>query len=230
MHNVIMIEHPFSLLAPYKNQLKVAMLTKEDAIRTDAEVAALVEAKKIAGLHQVHGKTTVVTQDTIDRDIQADGLITDVPGLTLTIRWADCQNFIIYAPEHQIVGLLHAGWRGVDCGAISEFFRELRAKFHIDPHEVLVGAGPSLCTHCAEFTDPTEELVHVDSKYFEKRCVDLQQAATDQLLEAGVRANTIERLADCTKCHPETYWTYRGGDREEVIAGKVNMLTAMLCK
>lgn len=223
-----MIEHPFSLLEPYKNRLKIAMLTKIDDIQTDNQAAALVQAEKLAGLDQIHGNTTVVVREPVQRNIQADGMITDVPGLTLTIRWADCQNFVIYAPKDQVVGVLHAGWRGLHAGAIPQFFRVLKDEFDIDAKDVVVGAGPSLCTQCAEFSDPITELPNIAATYFHEKCVDLRQAATDQLIAFGVPEDAIERSSDCTRCMPETYWTYRGGDREDVLEGKINMLTCSL--
>ena len=48
------------------------------------------------------------------RDI--DGLITDVPGLTLVTFYADCVPLYFADPVHKAVGLSHSGWRGTAAG------------------------------------------------------------------------------------------------------------------
>ena len=41
-----------------------------------------------------------------------DGIMTNVPGITLVTYHADCLPLYLYDPAHQAVALLHAGWRG----------------------------------------------------------------------------------------------------------------------
>ena len=223
-----MIRSPFTLLQPFEKQLSVALFTKSDDIRSDAAAAQAMGAKNAAGLWQKHGNRTVVLREPSARTEQADGMLTDVPGLALCLRIADCQPFIIYAPQKSVVGLLHVGWRGLVANAIGEFFRVIREEWNIDPSETLVAAGPSLCTACAGFSDPAKELPNVPQEFIHGKTVDLQGTATAQLLSLGVRKESFERHPDCTRCHPETYWTYRGGDRESVKAGRTNVLASFL--
>ena len=49
-------------------------------------------------------------------------------------------------------------------------------------------------------------------------------------MDAGIQPQNIERMDDCTRCHPEKYWTYRGGDREAVKAGRTNVMACVLRK
>ena len=44
--------------------------------------------------------------------LQGDGLITDTPGLLLSIQTADCLPILLLDAKHRAVGALHAGWRG----------------------------------------------------------------------------------------------------------------------
>ena len=41
-----------------------------------------------------------------------DGLITDVPGITLVTFYADCVPLYFLDPVHRAIGLSHSGWRG----------------------------------------------------------------------------------------------------------------------
>ncbi len=218
-----MITSPFSLFRPFEDRLTTAFFTKTDDIRSDETAAKSLHVPNAAGLNQMHGNRTVIIRSASGRTEEADGMITDVPDLALCLRWADCQNFVIFAPERNVIGVLHVGWKGLIAGAIPEFFRVMKEEWNIDPPETFVGAGPSLCTQCAEFSDPMRELPSVPTGFIHSKTVDLQGAATDQFVRLGVRPDQFERHPDCTRCHPEMYWTYRGGDREKVKAGHTNL-------
>ena len=51
-----------------------------------------------------------VTRDRDYRDV--DGLITNVPGITLVTFYADCVPLYFLDPVHKAIGLSHSGWRG----------------------------------------------------------------------------------------------------------------------
>jgi polyphenol oxidase len=216
-----MFSHPFTLLKPHADRLLLDFLLKADDVHDDVGVGRATGHSRTVGLRQMHGNVVHVVREPSSRTLQGDGLITDVPGLALTIRFADCQGLVVYAPAKNVVGLIHAGWRGVVAGVIPSFFLALKDEWDINPDQVIVGIGPSLCLKCADFTDPAHEVPSLQ-KYTVGRCVDLQAAADAQLAELGVPASAIERSPDCTRCNPEKYWTYRGGHREEVTSGCIN--------
>ncbi len=224
-----MIRSPFALLRPFEDRLSVVLLTKEDRVHTDAEIAPILGDDRIASLHQVHGNRTITVDDVTSRTEQADGLITKTPDLWITSRSADCQTFLAYEPALHVLGILHAGWRGIVAEAIPAFFQALEESFHADARNVYVAAGPSLCQQCADFSDPARELPNVPASFVrDGKYVDLQGAATAQLLACGVQPDRFERSPDCTRCSPSAYWTYRGGDREEVRGGWTNVLAGKL--
>jgi YfiH family protein len=222
------ILNPFAIFRPFEDRLAVVMLTKVDDVRSDNDAKRSVGATRSAGLWQEHGDKTIMVWDQTDRTEKADGMITDRANLALCIRWADCQNFVVYAPEKHVLGVLHAGWKGILVDAIPKFFESLKADFGVDAKDTYVGAGPSLCMKCAEFGVDHEVLQTLPSNLIDGRLANLQGEALRQLIESGVREDRIERHPDCTRCTPETYWTYRGGHREDVIAGHTNMLVATL--
>ena len=197
-------------------------------VRLYAKADSFMENDSVVSLNQVHGNRTIIARAPSNRTQDADGVITDVPGLTLTLRTADCQSFVIFAPQNYVVGLLHAGWRGLINGAIPQFFVTLNKEFGIDAASTFVAAGPSLCQKCAEFTDPTKELPLIDPKFFDGRCVDLQGIADAELRTCGVLQSNIERHPDCTCCQSDLYWSYRGGDRDAVRRGQTNVTTCQL--
>ena len=203
------------------------MLTREDDVASDEETQRALGTHHIVVLDQVHGNRCVVMRDASYRIEKADAATTDKRGLTLTIRFADCQNFIVFDPVKKILCLIHAGWRGVRCEAVAHAFACMKSEWGVDPSDVVVGAGPSLCTRCAEFTDPEKEAPEL-AVYADGRCIDLNRAAQDQFFSLGVKPENFKRIDECTLCNPETYWTYRGGKDEVVKQGKRNVLAATL--
>jgi polyphenol oxidase len=223
-----MILSPFSLLSPYADRLHVALLTKEDAIGGDDDVLRACGAAQIVSLRQLHGNRTIVVREPSQRTEEADGALTDQPGLWLTTRCADCQSFLVFAPQQNVVGVLHAGWRGLVNGAIPSFFQKMQEEWGIAPSETLVGIGPSLGFDHAEFSDPAAELPGIDPRFFDRRLVDLPGIADRQLADLGIPAAQRERITDCTVCHSDRYWSYRGGDADAVRIGKTNVLAGVL--
>lgn len=224
----MVILHPFPLLGQFSDRLTVAFFDKSDDIRADSDAGKAVGIELTAGLWQVHGNKTEIVRGPTNRTIKADGMATDTKGLLLTVRAADCQNFVFFDPTKNIVSVLHAGWRGIISNAVMEHIKTLEREWKIDAANLLVGAGPSLCFSCAEFTDPVAELTGLDPKFIRRRNADLQGAATAEMMKCGVKTENIDRMPDCTKCHPEKYWTYRGGDHDAVVEGHTNMLVVGL--
>lgn len=223
-----MVRNPFHILEPLTKNLTVAMFTKEDDIQSDTQAGEAFNLSKTAGLHQVHGNRVIIVREERNRSDEADGMITDKKNLLLCIRWADCQNFVVYAPKKNIAGIMHVGWKGLIAGTIPSFFELLKKEFDIDAKDTFVFAGPSLCKNCSEFSDPKNELPGLPINLLHGKNADLQGWADHQLFELGLKKENAERHPDCTKCNPEKYWTYRGGHREEVKQGHTNMMTVAL--
>lgn len=223
-----MIDQPFAVFAPHADRLRVTLFTKADSITRDDDLCRALGTNAIASLHQEHGDTCVIVREATERTLRGDALATDTPSLTLTIRSADCQTFVLFAPRHHCAAVVHAGWKGLLAGVLPRTVQTLRDAWDADPATLLVGAGPSLCTACADFTDPARELPGIDARFFHNRNVDLRGIADAQLIAAGVRSEHMERLPECTRCSPDRYWTYRGGDREAVLDGWCNVLSCTM--
>lgn len=218
---------PFSNLARFQDSLEVLFLTRSDTIGSDADIARATGRTNLVGLRQAHGNIALRVTEPSSRILQADALATDVTGLTLTIRFADCQNAVIFAPKKRVVCLVHAGWRGVRSRVMTNAYLLLRQEWNIYPEETVVALGPSLCTGCAEFTDPAKEAPELD-QFFHGRHIDLQSALDAELQSIGVPKENVERASECTKCEPEKFFTYRGGDKLIVERGTVNALAVTL--
>ena len=222
--------HPFSLFRPFEDAITTAIFDKHDDVRSDADAAKRlgIDETRTAGVHQVHGRDVIIVREPTYRTVKADGMLTDQKNLLLCTRWADCQNFAVYIPEKNIIGVLHAGWKGLVAGAIPSFFETLKREWEVDAADAYIAAGPSLCQKCADFTDPKTELSGIPSELIDGKYADLRGWADRQLFDCGVQPAHFERHIDCTRCSPENFWTYRGGHRDDVKNSHTNMLTIAL--
>ena len=78
-----------------------------------------LKLEKIIKLNQIHSsKVYVVRNKDIVNNIQADGLVTKLKGVGLSILGADCAPVLFYDKISKIIGACHAGWRGTINGII----------------------------------------------------------------------------------------------------------------
>jgi len=77
-----------------------------------------LDKKDLVLAQQVHGNKIRVVGDEDKSQVIAgvDGLITCTPGVILGVRTADCLPILFYEPEADIIGVCHAGWKGVLAG------------------------------------------------------------------------------------------------------------------
>ncbi len=143
--------------------------------------------------------------------LPGDALITDVPGLGLMIKQADCQSVILYDPERRVVANVHCGWRGNVQNILGAVVACLAHDFSCTPSRILAAIGPSLGPCCGEFLDhkkifPREfEPFMVREHFF-----DLWAISCHQLMEAGLSAENIELASICTRCRTDLFFSYRG--------------------
>ncbi len=188
---------------------------------------------------QVHGcgVRVVTTADTgkgLNRpvDYEADALITDVPGLALTVFSADCLPILLYDPVRRAVGAVHAGWRGTSLGIVTRTVERMNDCFGCRREDILAAIGPGISKCCFETHEDvpnamTEALGASALQFIEvlptgKFRLDLKGLNAKRLEAAGVLEEHIAVSPDCTACMPEKYWSHR------VTQGKRGSQAAMI--
>lgn len=163
----------------------------------------------------------------------ADGCITNVPGVPLSLTVADCVPVFFHDPVQKAVGVTHAGWRGTVAGIVSETVLALQENYQCDPKNVQVGIGPSIGPDAfevgsevlAEFKKAFPEsetivLEHTQASAREqgKGYVNLWEANRQMALRAGVPEDNIQISHWCTVSHPELFFSHR---RDEGKSGRL---------
>ena len=170
-----------------------------------------------------------------ERDYQdVDGLVTNVPGITLVTFFADCVPLYVADPVHRAIGLSHSGWRGTVERMGEKTLEVMREEYGTRAEDVVVGIGPSICQDCfevgQEVTDafaeafPTADLRQL---FYEKKNgkyqLDLWKANEMIFQEAGVAREKIHVTDICTHCNPELLFSHRA------VGTRRGNLAAFLC-
>jgi polyphenol oxidase len=190
---------------------------------------------------QVHGTRALhATAKMAGRMIdQADGIVTDTPGLPLTQRYADCTPLLIYDPRRHATGLGHAGWRGTVDGMAGALVQAMITTFSSDPADLVAVIGPAIGPCCYEVGPEVVAAVHrtfpavpellsqpangVSARQRGSH-LDLWAANRWQLEQAGV--GQIEVAGICTRCQHDIFFSHRGDGPVTGRFGAVVMLRA----
>ena len=79
-----------------------------------------LKLEELIKLNQIHSSKVFVINSKDDQvnNIKADGLVTKLRGIGLSILAADCAPILFYDKISKIIGACHAGWRGAINGIV----------------------------------------------------------------------------------------------------------------
>lgn len=152
------------------------------------------------------------------QDFEADGLITDLPGVALVIFGADCLPILFHDPVRRVIAACHAGWRGTASG-IAERVVEKMAFYGCKPEDIRAALGPAIGQCCFETHEDvpnamTSALGVSVTPYIRpgepgKFHVDLKGINQMRLTRKGLLPEHIDCTDHCTACDANRYWSHR---------------------
>jgi hypothetical protein len=156
-------------------------------------------SREWAFVRQVHGGI-VLTVEEPGVAGAADGLITDRPGLPLTIATADCVPIIVEGDRS--VAILHAGWRGVASGIVAAGLDAMKA-LGDTPRRAAI--GPSIGPCCYEVGEEVRSAIgdRASRTTFGTPSVDLWSAVAAHLSDLDVWRSDVCTYED------QALWSYR---------------------
>jgi len=176
-----------------------------------------LEVKSVVFPEQVHGSSVVTIDDSKKQFIQnADGLITVTKNVFLGVVTADCLPVIFYDEKMGIVGIAHAGYKGILKGILKNMVMSFK-KLGSDTKNILVAIGPSIGVCCYDVSIERVEMFENafkgikthkirNGKYF----LDLKNVANKVLLKEGIQEKNIEISPICTKDSLNKFFSFRG--------------------
>jgi len=169
---------------------------------------------------QVHGTTVLRHGDSPAAwtvTDPADGHVTGVEGVLLTVSVADCVPVYLFDPEAGIVGLLHAGRKGVAGRILEAGLREM-TEAGADASRVYAHAGPAICGDCYEVGPEVHDELGLPVPS-QPTPVDLRALLLEQALALGLVPEHVSASTECTRCSPQaSLFSHRAGDVGRQVA------------
>jgi len=147
----------------------------------------------------------------------ADGHVTAVQGLLLGVTVADCVPVFLVQPEGSVLGIVHAGWRGVVAGVLEAGLEVLRHLANRASDDIHVHLGPSICGSCYEVGPEVHGALGLPNPG-RAEPVDLAEELASRAARAGVSPSRITRSSWCTLCGDSPFYSHRRGDPERQVA------------
>ena len=174
-----------------------------------------MELEELISVGQVHGNNTLILTDK-EKVASAgevrgiDILMTNIPGLGLLIKQADCQAVGLYDPENRVIANIHCGWRGNVQNVIGQAVQRLQEVFGSRPEALRAGISPSLGPCCAEFINYRREFPEEFWSYQVRPFFfDLRRLSYDQLHQTGLKPEHIHLAGICSRCREDDFFSYR---------------------
>lgn len=159
---------------------------------------------RMISMQQVHGSGVFLVDHNDDGKVikNCDALISNDPGVALSVRVADCLPISVVDKKRRSIGLIHAGRRGLDKKIIAKTIQLMVKEFSSDPPDLKVIIGPHICQKHYEVRDDiASKFVKFPGAIFKKESkefLDLAIVAEFQLIESGVKKENININKTCT--------------------------------
>lgn len=146
----------------------------------------------------------------------ADAVITRQEGVLVGVQVADCVPVLLYDRRKEVIGAVHAGWRGTSAGILKNALAAMMDRFRCDAGDVLVAIGPSIraCSYEVGY-DVVRAVRHAtgEGDYVllkgERYSIDLAAANRYQAIAMGVPEASVWVSGECTFCNPDKFFSYR---------------------
>ncbi|MCJ7498975.1 polyphenol oxidase family protein [bacterium] len=147
---------------------------------------------------------------------EGDALVSDMPGVAMGIRTADCLPLLIADRIKGTAAAVHCGWRSLALGLAGKAVKVMTGIMGSCEDHLVAGIGPSIGPCCYEVgEDVREAFSHFKSQkgLFEEReqrtHLDLASGVKTQLIMEGMTPENIDEIVGCTSCNPDLFWSWR---------------------
>ncbi len=187
--------------------------------------AVEIRAESVVSRRQIHSARVVYADKTMcgegyfrESNEKCDGYVTDLEGVALGVKTADCVPILFCEPDAKVIGAVHAGWRGTASGIAGECVREME-KLGADKQKIRAAVGAAIHFCCYEVGEDFRE--SVISLAGEKMAREFIRPLGDKLhadivgmnrkilLESGVRDENLDICEKCTCCEPTRFYSHR---------------------
>ena len=146
-----------------------------------------------------------------DSLVEADASYTKKKGIVCVVLTADCLPVFVSNKQGSVVGIAHAGWRGIVGGVIESLIKEI----NINSEDLVVHLGPAISVSAFEvglevrdqYMDKNESFGNCFAESTEKIYLDLYKAAKVILAARGIVS--VSGGGYCTYNGKDKFFSYR---------------------
>lgn len=195
--------------------------------------AAELSPGRVAEVRQVHGVNVIAAEEIAPESpvgaaappaggagaaAEADGIMTDEPGVFVAVQIADCVPVLLADPEKRAVAAVHAGRRGTEAGVITSAVFRMKERYGTRAEDLIAALGPGISGKCYEVGDECIPPFRRRYPKWQELCIplgggrwllDLPEAVRRQLVAAGVREERIGTAPHCTFSESSRFFSYR---------------------
>ncbi len=181
-----------------------------------------IDVKNLTFMNQIHSDGIVIKNNKKPSFPTADAMITNLKGVGLAIKTADCVPIFLYDDNKKVAAAIHAGWRGTALKIVKKVIKKLEQEFDVDVNTLYAFVGPAINQQCYEVGKDVYEhfgfLGKSKNDFFYKSksgkfLMNLKGINVYMLENYGLDPSKIEVSDICTHCQSELFYSYRR-DRE----------------
>ena len=174
-----------------------------------------INQKKLSLMYQTHSnKVIIITKKNKNlKKFNSDALITKLKGVALGVVTADCVPIILYDIKNQIIGCIHAGWKGASSGIIENTIKKFR-KFD-SKNKIFASVGPCIGKKSYEvdidfykkfISKSKKNVVYFSKKNSRKKLFNLRKYVNDKLIKLNIK---VDHVSHDTFKERSIFFSYR---------------------
>ena len=157
----------------------------------------------IIQLNQVHSSDVITLNNGNENDNfkAADGLVTNIKGIGLSILGADCAPILFYDKRSKIIGACHAGWRGAINNIVESTIIKME-NIGSKRDDILAIIGPAIHKKSYDIKEDVANIVKKSLFYKENNSILFRKKKNEYsfdlplLLKENLKLSKIKKIGD----------------------------------
>ncbi len=174
-----------------------------------------INRKNLLMMNQTHSNKVIIIDNRNKKfkRFNSDAIITKMKGFTLGVVTADCVPIILYDAKNQIIGCVHAGWKGAFSGIVENTIKKFK-KLN-SSNKIFASIGPCIGKKSYEIDlnfykkfllKSKKNSVYFTKKNKYKKLFDLRKYVSDKLIKLDV---IVDHVNHDTFKEKNNFFSYR---------------------
>ncbi|OGS20937.1 MAG: hypothetical protein A2252_04400 [Elusimicrobia bacterium RIFOXYA2_FULL_39_19] len=200
--------------------------TTEDSTKKELFLSNNLTYNTFASSKQIHENIIKIisSKNEAARYDGYDGFITLVKGVSLGVFTADCVPVFLADKNNMVIGVLHAGWKGIKAGIVEAGIEIFKKDFDISPLNIIAGIGPHICDKCYQVGSEFQESF---PENYKNGYLNMNNEIELRLICAGVAGASIDSAVKtegfCTFHNNDSFFSYRKNEKDRRLLSLITL-------